>query len=160
MTTYNFTIDLNAPCTACGKPGRVVENAAGLCLTCIEKSLGDAAPATGRLRLDRTQRPDGRGLAGSLFDLILRAERARDQKFHSLPLQHGLFVEIGLGEYFNLRMYRRDCTPSSREWQTVVDYLPAAYQPAQAVQPRDFKHTSRDHLMRWYLEAHWPIKQT
>ncbi len=154
-----ITLDLNATCTACGKLGRVLENDAGLCLTCLNTTLAAAPAASSRPpRLDRAQRPVGYGLASSLFDLILRAERAADRRFHSLPLQHGLFIEIGIGEYFNLRMYRRDCTPSGQEWQTVVAHLPAACQPAQAVLPRDYQYTDRDHQRRWYLEGHWTLE--
>lgn len=154
------TIDLDATCTACGNLGRVVESEAGLCRICLDKTLVDDAARARTVLLDFTQRPAGRGLALDLFNLVLRAERAADQKFHSLPLPHGLFIEVGLGEFFNLRMYRRDCSPSEREWQTVVAYLPLSVQPAQAVPPRNFKYTGKDHRVRWYLEAHWPYPTT
>lgn len=168
-----YTIALNESCSRCGRMGRVLENEDGLCLLCLEADLSGvgaspAAPpvAVGtsgqggqRPRLERANRPAGRGLAGSLYDLILRAERVGDQKFHEVPLPNGLHVEIGLGKQMNLRLYRRTATPSAREWQTVIDYLPAAYQPAAPVLPRDYTYSEkRDGSKRWYLEGAWPFR--
>jgi hypothetical protein len=166
MTIY--TLDLNGTCSNCGRLTTVVGTT--LCLPCNGIALDvDQQPAPppasrgedgrGATRLERIQRPSGRGLAGTLFDLILRAERAADQKFHSLPLPNGLTVEVGLGEQFNLRLYRKTAPPSAREWQTVIDYLPECYKPENGILPRDFKHTERDGSQRWYLEGHWPFRQ-
>jgi hypothetical protein len=91
MTAYNFTVDLNQPCTSCGNNGRVIENEAGLCLTCINAALG----ASVRSMSPATSGAPARGLSHYLAVLIDRAMRARDQKFHSLPLPHGLYVELG-----------------------------------------------------------------
>jgi hypothetical protein len=113
----------------------------------------------GAVRLDHAKRPYAYGLARNLFDLILRAERAADQKFHSLPLQQGLVIEVGLGEQFNLRLYRKTAPPSAIEWRTVINNLPECYRPEKDILPRDFKNTERDGTQRWYLEAHWPFRQ-
>jgi len=37
METKEITLDMDARCRACKKPGRVRENKAGLCLSCIVK---------------------------------------------------------------------------------------------------------------------------
>lgn len=159
MTTY--TIDLNRTCDGCGCIG--CDEASGLCLTCLGARTDSTTPPAAqhgqRAGIDRSNRPTGRGLAGSLFDLILRAERANDQKFHSLPLPNGLYIEIGIGQQFNLRMYRKTSAPSSTEWQTVIKNLPPAYQPQSRIDhlPRNFRHTERDGSIRWYLEGHWPF---
>jgi hypothetical protein len=162
----SIQLDLNGTCTNCGRLTTVVGTT--LCRPCNGIAVGvDNQPASpiavgekqGRDNLDRSQRPYAYGLARNLFDLILRAERARDQKFHSLPLQHGLVVEVGLGEQFNLRLYRKTAPPSAQEWKTVIDYLPEVYRPETSVLPRDFKHTERDDSTRWYLEGHWPFRQ-
>jgi hypothetical protein len=158
MTAY--TIDLNRLCPRCDRGHSIIEREDGLCLNCVReleplpRALPDPAP-----RLTAAQRPTGRGLTGTLFDLILRAEKLADRKFHAVTLERGLRVEVGIGEHFNLRLARLDSCPSAREWQIVMDNLPEAYRPAEIVLPRDFKHTDRlDHQTRWYLEAFWPFK--
>ncbi len=95
------------------------------------------------------------GLRGTLLQLIEIVERSKDQRFHRRPLAHGLLVEIGLGDEFNLRISRAyPAAPSATEWRTIIDYLPEKYQPAKQILPRDFGHGGRS-----YLEAHWPIKK-
>ena len=158
MKHTTTVLDLNRGCMKCGRAG-VAPN--GLCLFCngiivdpdgspVQPPVKDTRP-----RLDRAQRPQGRGLAGTLYDLILRVEKLADRKFHAIPLPYGLRVEIGIGEQFNLRLSRPNASPSAVEWDTIVRYLPAAYQPAATIVPRDFKH----HDGRYYLEAYWPFKQ-
>ena len=163
MTAHNFTIALNEPCSFCGRGGRVVENKAGLCLACITKALAEESstrPAGARSSVDSPPRLDqsfkpAHGLARTLFDLILRAERARDNKFHSVPLANGLVVEVGLGTQMNLRLYRATCTPGASEFQTVIKNLSPAYQPPDLIVPREYQYVERDGSRRWYLEAHW-----
>jgi len=95
--------------------------------------------------------PDG--LRGSLLQLIEIAERANNRRFHRRPLAHGLLVEIGLGDQFNLRISRAyPAAPSATEWRTIIGYLPSKYRPSTEILPNDFGHAGRS-----YLEAHWPL---
>jgi hypothetical protein len=176
-----FTIDLNQLCVKCGNHHAI--SGTKLCPHCmpeiVRPSGGQRPPSTHTIpgkngadgghpqadgRTDnqaqrvRTPHQSGRGLAGSLLDLIVRAEKLADRQYHALLLPRGLMIEIGIGEEFNLRLARRDSYPSLAEWQTVVAALPAAYRPDAAVAPREFKHTARDGTTKWYLDEHWKMK--
>jgi hypothetical protein len=146
-----FTIDLNRLCR-CGN--NHVISGTEYCPHCTPIDPHPEEPVTAAVQ-PRT----GRGLAGSLLDLIVRAEKLADRQFHALLLPRGLIIEIGIGNEFNLRLARRDSYPSAAEWQTVVSALPLAYKPEAAVLPRDFKHTARDGSTKWYLDAHWAMKR-
>jgi hypothetical protein len=143
-----FTIDLNRLCR-CGN--HHVISGTDYCPHCTPIETYTEAPVS-----DSVQPKTG-GLAGSLLNLILRAEKLNDRQFHALLLPRGLIIEVGIGDEFNLRLARRDCTPSMREWLTVIAALPFAYKPEAAVLPRDFKHTARDGSTKWYLDAHWSM---
>ena len=148
MTT--LTLDLNQPCTRCKSPGRVLEDPAGRCRRCVE---ADAVPDAGPRPEPAPLRPNPL-LTARLQALISDVERAADRRFHFFDLRHGLRVEVGLGSQFNLRLSRAGCAPSAQEWATVLAFLPAAYQPACDVAPREFEQVGRI-----YLDAHWPLAE-
>lgn len=96
------------------------------------------------------------GLRGTLLQLIEIVERSHDRRFHRRPLAHGLLVEIGIGDQFNLRISRAyPAAPSTTEWRTILEYLPERYKPAMEILPKNFGHGGRS-----YLEAYWPLRQT
>lgn len=95
-----------------------------------------------------------RGLAGTLARLVERIERANDQQFDGTTLKHGLMVEVGIGEQFNLRISRPNVMPSLNEWRTVVRYLPDRYKPAVPLEPREVGRNGRR-----YLEACWDYQR-
>lgn len=95
-----------------------------------------------------------RGLSGTLARLISRIELAADHKFSGTTLKHGLMVEVGIGEQFNLRLSRTAITPSLNEWRIVVAYLPEAYKPTRLPEPREVVRSGRH-----CLEAHWDYQR-
>jgi hypothetical protein len=150
--SQTFTIDLNQICSACGQHHAIAGTLR--CPHCTDSNAALPTPQT-----PRSPTPPVRGLAASLLSLIVRAEKAHDERFHNLPmLTGGLNIEVGLGKLFNLRMWRKDSSPSATEWRTVVNNLPAAYQPTEAILPRDFDSTERDGTVRHYLEGHWTFQ--
>jgi hypothetical protein len=150
-----FTIDLNQLCVKCENHHAI--SGTQLCPHCTFSETKQAPVPVAPPR-DRVPRKSGSGLAGSLLDLIVRAEKLADRQYHALLLPSGLMIEIGIGEEFNLRLARRDSYPSLSEWHTVITALPAAYRPDAAVAPREFKHTARDGTTKWYLDEHWKMK--
>jgi len=151
-----FTIDLNKLCARCHEHHAI--SGTQLCPHCTADDPVFTPPAPPRR--ERAPHKSGSGLSGSMFDLIMRTEKSADRQFHALLLPRGLTIEVGIGEEFNLRLARLDCTPSIVEWQTVIAALPAAYRPETAVTPREFKHTARDGTAKWYLEDHWQMKRS
>ncbi len=93
-----------------------------------------------------------RALAGILAALIVTAQQANDQRYHSAHLKRGLLIEIGLGDHLNLKLSRYGKTPSDREWQIVINALPPDYRPADPITPETSQHAGHH-----CLKAHWPI---
>lgn len=95
------------------------------------------------------------GLAGTLANLIDKAETANDQRYHAIYLRGGLQVEIGINQKFNLRLARENARPSDIEWRTVLKHLPAAYLPAEEICPR----YSHPNAKRHQLDASWDYQR-
>jgi hypothetical protein len=142
-----FTIDLNTICSKCRNHHAI--SGTTLCPHCTGD--GVTQPPQ-RAEVAGPDKPKP-GLRGTLLALIVRCEKLNDKKYHSIPLNGGLLVEVGMNTEFTLRLSRpAPQFASDREWQTVVDYLPPAYQPAQPITPARFGHGGRS-----YIEAHWKV---
>lgn len=156
MNHTRTTLDLNHFCLRCGRRGTAPN---GLCLPCNGIAIDGGNQNQAGVAEQKSTRPQpnpaSRGLAGTLLSLILKAERENDHRFYGKPLTGGLFVEVGLGTQFNLRISRESpSAPSAREWTTVVSYLPDAYKPTEQIMPKDDEHGGRK-----YLGATWPFRQ-